>query len=460
MTLIKTLTMCIILYILALKPCHSKTSPLDFKSYMKEVGEKNTVFESILIDAHKLRYKKNQERPSNDLSLDLKSIYVFNLDNKHSDPQSNIALNKLFPKTGTEISLSYTDSHNARLQTGHSQLGLSLSQDIAQNAFGKATHLLEKLLDKEIAIEHYQVIESYEDYLATVATLYYKWVKDYVDLKLAQSSYKENQKLLKNIKSRKRKSIAKDIDVKKVQLQILSKKEQLITFQEKYQKSYAHIKATLFSKKDPQVHPIKTITLDTLPKKDQLSQFLTNSRSIRLLNEIKNKSAVSLEQSIEALLPSLQVNAAYLLDSNVSGLKNKEDVIQAGFSAHIPFKNLQKKAEKEIAALQYKQSKINTINSKAVLKRQIKNGYTELYKQNELIKQAKEKIRLAKAILKYEEENYSYGKVTLNDYIQAVNGLDIARFNEIKQETNYKITYIEWKRLTDSLVREKELSVD
>jgi len=48
-----------------------------------------------------------------------------------------------------------------------------------------------------------------------------------------------------------------------------------------------------------------------------------------------------------------------------------------------------------------------------------------------LVEVATEKIELAEAILKDEEENYSFGKVTLNDYISAVNTLDTQRFNRV-----------------------------
>ena len=65
---------------------------------------------------------------------------------------------------------------------------------------------------------------------------------------------------------------------------------------------------------------------------------------------------------------------------------------------------------------------------------------------------AEEKIRLAQSILKDETENYSFGKVSLNDYIYAVNMLDRDRYNKILRDVRYRNLMIEWLRLTDSLV--------
>ena len=61
------------------------------------------------------------------------------------------------------------------------------------------------------------------------------------------------------------------------------------------------------------------------------------------------------------------------------------------------------------------------------------------------------------AIVKDETENYSFGKVTLNDYIQAVNVLDSNRFNKVLHESRHRKLLIEWLRLMDQLVSRKEI---
>ena len=65
---------------------------------------------------------------------------------------------------------------------------------------------------------------------------------------------------------------------------------------------------------------------------------------------------------------------------------------------------------------------------------------------------AGDKIVLSEEILKDEAENYSFGKVTLNDYIDAVNRVDENKFNRILHTVNLKKLLVEWLRLTDRLV--------
>ena len=58
----------------------------------------------------------------------------------------------------------------------------------------------------------------------------------------------------------------------------------------------------------------------------------------------------------------------------------------------------------------------------------LKNIYLQIRREQKLITISQKKIKLAESVLKDEAENYSFGKVTLNDYIDAVNLVDANRF--------------------------------
>ena len=82
----------------------------------------------------------------------------------------------------------------------------------------------------------------------------------------------------------------------------------------------------------------------------------------------------------------------------------------------------------------------------------LKNLYLQIQREQKLIGISKTKITLAEAVLKDEAENYSYGKVTLNDYITAVNLVDENRFSYTENSVKLNKLLIEWLRLTDQLV--------
>ena len=79
----------------------------------------------------------------------------------------------------------------------------------------------------------------------------------------------------------------------------------------------------------------------------------------------------------------------------------------------------------------------------------------QIKRERELISRAEEKILLAESILKDETKNYSYGKVSLNDFIDAVNRVDENRFNKMLHAVQLKVLMTEWMRMTDQLVLKK-----
>jgi outer membrane protein TolC len=117
-----------------------------------------------------------------------------------------------------------------------------------------------------------------------------------------------------------------------------------------------------------------------------------------------------------------------------------------------PFGDQVDRAEYETSKIDREKTRLANIGTRKQLYTDIKNLDLQIRTEQELLEIAREKIGLAKAILGDETENYSFGKVTLNDYIDAVNVVDNNRFNEILHESRHMKLLIEWLRITDRLV--------
>ena len=115
------------------------------------------------------------------------------------------------------------------------------------------------------------------------------------------------------------------------------------------------------------------------------------------------------------------------------------------------------RAEYEISRILQRRTQLSTTNTYYQLYTQLRNLHLQLEREKKLIEIARERIDLAESVLKDEAENYSFGKVTLNDYIQAVNALDTTRFNKISHEALYKKLIVEWLRLLDRLVQFRDI---
>jgi hypothetical protein len=59
--------------------------------------------------------------------------------------------------------------------------------------------------------------------------------------------------------------------------------------------------------------------------------------------------------------------------------------------------------------------------------------------------------------VKDEKENYSLGRSTLNDLTDEINKLEDNKFNNITHDIQLRKLTVEWLRLTDALISEKDI---
>jgi hypothetical protein len=437
-----------------------KVKTLSIKEFIQTAAKNDKVFDIILIEQLKLNYRKAINLPAKDIILSVKGEYDFFLPQNKEEPNVTLSLSKLFPYTGTDISLSYKNIPSSTSTTSGSELAFLISQPIARNAFGKTTKLKDKIIGIEIDVARHQIVEAFEDYMAALVTIYYDWYSAYENLKIGESSYNENSKLKDNIYERKKQKIALPIDVNKVELLVLGKKEDLIALKEKYKNLTNLIEKAVRHESDAVLLPIDPANKhkSEVDFKADYKKFTEKSRTYKILDMLGKKSKLEVKKSADDLLPSTNLMIGYKMDGDNWEIKNKDDMFYVGISMEWPFPSQVKKAEFEVSKIRHRKTKISNQNKYLELHTNLKNLYLGIKREKELIKIADKKIKLAEKILKDEAENYSFGKVTLNDYIAAVNRLDQNKFNKISHTIKLKKLFIEWLRLTDQLVDKKVLS--
>jgi len=434
--------------------------PLTYERFIRLAAEKDTEFDQILIDRLDLKYQKKLLLPAPDLVLSVKDRLVAFLDEKPSEEkgETSVTLSKLFPGLGTELGASYDMSPNAGAE-GSSTFSFSLAQPIAENAFGRSTRLLDRIVGLEVDIAAHQIAEAYEDYLAAVSLAYLDWHEAYENLLIGTSSYKENLKLLDNIKEREKSRIALPIDVNKITLQVMSKKEQLVAIEEAYYQRLNIVRTILRAVDGPGFVPARAgITMESdRPFEEEFAKIRSGARTYRILDLLEEKSSVELDREADDLLPSINFLFQIDVDGKDFAIERKERTLFAGFSADWPFPDVVEQAEYETAKINLRRTELSTANTHERLYTQLKNLYREIRKEMKLIGITEEKITLARAVLEDEAENYRFGKSSLNDYIQAVNTLDNNRFNLVEHELAAQKLIIEFRRLSDRLVSEEDL---
>ncbi|MDH5179306.1 MAG: TolC family protein [Gammaproteobacteria bacterium] len=436
---------------------HATPVELTLKSFIQRATQTDVVFEAILADQMAIQYRRDALLPDSDIILSLKHQYNFYIDQDRGNPEASLSLSKLFPLSGTDISLSYSKSSSIITTTDEAGLQLLVSQPIAKNAFGKGTRLLDQAIGVQNDILRHQIIEAYEDYLAGLSTIYYNWYSAYENLRLGRASLQSSEKLLENILARQRQKIALPIDVNKMRLLLIGKRENLVVLQEIHDtlanlinKSIGHPGGELIPVK-PEL-PVAGVNFNA-----DYNTFTQTSRTYRILRLLEQEGTLEVKKAADDLLPSTNLLLGYKLEGEDWGIRDREASYFAGISISWPLGRRVDTAKYKLAQIEHKKTVLSNRNKYEELHTNLKNLYLQIQREQKLIDIAAEKIKLAAAILRDEAENYSFGKVSLNDYLTAVNQLDQNRFNLVEHSVRLNKLSVEWLRLTDRLVDESVL---
>ena len=431
---------------------------LTMERFVRLASRLDTEFEAILVNELELRYREALELPARDLVVSLKQDYQAFLSQDRAEGSTELGLSKLFPRSGTGISASYEAAPAFSTDETQSQLSFALSQPIARNAFGHSTRLLERIVGMEVDVARHQIVEAYEDYLAGIMNAYHDWHEAFENQAIARSSYEENLKLLGNIKERQNKQVARPIDVNKIELQVLAKKERVVELEEEYQTRLHTIERVIRHDGQTTLVPVPAPPGDMAESFGPVFRaFMQESRTFAMLSLLEEKSTLEVDKEADDLLPSLALLLGYDVHGEEYGLEHSDNRLSVGISLGWPFPGQVDEAEHEVAKINLKRAQLLRVNTRHRLYQDIRNLFHEIRKEERLAAVAATKIVLAQSVLDDETENYSYGRVSLNDYIAAVNVLDNNRFNKVLHDARYRKLVIEWLRLTDRLVTRREI---
>ena len=292
--------------------------------------------------------------------------------------------------------------------------------------------------------------------------IYYSWYSAYKNSETAESSYKKNLKLLKNIREKKKDKIARQTDVDKLHLQALSKQENLITLSNNYNKFLHQIKQAINYNK-------KTVLIPEYPSnyknfkinfQKDYEKFRNTGRTYNMLNLFEKKGILERDKFADDLLPSANLLLGYSIQGSDYVLQDSSSKIFAGFTFDIPFMGQKERAGYETSKINLKKIALSSTNKRVQLDTEIKTIHEQIKSYKKLQNIDEEKIRLSENILKDEEKNYRYGRISLNDFISAQNKLDENKYSEILLSIQLDILIIEWKRLTDQLINKNEIKYE
>jgi len=347
------------------------TNELSLDEYIKLATERNRNFERILLDELPLHYQRVLDLPAEDFMLAVKSEYNLRLGSSVNHTDTELALEKLFPATGTRISTGYTSGYNSSDRSETSSFTLAVVQPVARNAFGHANRLLGSISSTATDIARYQVAEAYEDYLAGVIGIYYDWYAAYRNLETARAAYEETGKLLDNIREKERYHIALPLDVNKIRIQALGRRETVLEMQNKYMALSDLVAEAIRDEGNAPYLPVAPDGRNALKTPSslqaELATFRHSSRTASILALLEQKAGLSEAESARKLLPSINLRAGFSSTGDGHLLNDAHEELFAGAEMLWPLPGTQEKAEHEIARIRSLQTGVDNENRKLSL---------------------------------------------------------------------------------------------
>ncbi len=423
------------------------------------INDKN--FQLILIDELALKYGRVLELPSKDLLLSATGTYKLKLSGDGGDgPEGNVSLSKLFPMSGTETSTEFSISPSRTGSGFSSSFSALVSQPIARNAFGRSTRMHDRILGLENRISRYQIIEAYEDYLATIIGLFYQWYADDALYHVARRAWEENTRLLANIRLRFHNRIAHRIDVDRIQLQTIISREVMDTRSLQYEASRNLVYQALGYKGSIQLQPVFK-PMEIKLTGDFSIDFRNHagiSRTLKILDLLVKKGRIEIARSADDLLPSTSLMAGYSFDRTALGGRTySQHLIYGGLQFTFPFQREKEKAGLKIQRIEQRKNLLKKGDTAERIKNDLKILHQKILQEKIFIKSARERLTLAQRIAAEEGRLYRQARSPLKNLIDARNILEESRLNLVNHRTAASTLKLEWLRMTDGLVQAENL---
>ncbi|HEQ71360.1 MAG TPA: TolC family protein [Spirochaetia bacterium] len=442
-------------------------TPLSLALFIERVRAYGS-FQEILLQELTLVYDRTLSARTIQLLLAAGASYSLDLD----DPEGSIAGGTLsvsgsFPETGTTVSAAWETGRGSALAGGGqtSSLLFRVEQNVLKNAFGSADRLSNLMAGHEMTLARYQILESYEDYLAQIIMLYLDWYTAYENVTAAEFARRDASRLLELTREKQRYGVAATLDLHKSRLQLLSAEEELLDARTAYQSTRRNVARLLglsadgFEYVPEPVQPPAAALREIEPEQEA---FRSHSRTVKILALLTEISGEELALSLDDLLPTATVYASYSLDGgNIFPSTDLSNGVTLGFSLSLPLYDPKAEATVGKNRVTQERTRLSEQNQRDELTVQLENLSARITSEQARLSLADQKLEAARLILEEERRRYEQGRVGLDNLLSAQDSFDAIRRARLKTLTALTGDYIEWRRVTDSLVNEEaELTED
>lgn len=427
---------------------------LTLKQFIENFKKHDPRQEFILSQLMQIRYNKELNLPAKQWLLEINTNYNFELNDKPKTFTQNLTITRNNAQTGTDISVGL--EKNELVGREEETKSLSLEQSLINNPLGMTYRKRERIQDEVNQQIRLEVEETYEDYLAERINFYLDFQNSFWQKSLARESYLAALKLQKEVGLRRKKNIARQVDMDRIRVQVIQSQNQIREVEKDFHRFYAALSQSLPSLDAKSLLKFPESEIPYIEEEfdfeKEIEQFWEGSRTSKMILSEVNSSRENVLVQKRELLPELKLVLGYNQDDSTrfTSSANREEAV-IGFNFNFAFKNSQDKARVAQAKLQEAQSLVKKRQVERETKAELRGLYRQIKIEKIQVEALSERYTVSRRLLQGELKNYQLGRVTLRDLIDAQNILINAQRDLLNVKTSLAKNIVAWKRITDTL---------
>ncbi len=404
-------------------------------------------------------HQRMQTRFQTDLNM-ADSSWVFSLTNTHgiaigqapTTRRTDVSLGKNFRSTGTNIELGFNKNTLADRQ--EEVQSAQLRQSLLRNFFGQQNRTREAGLEKQNQVMLWQVVETYEDYVAEKMGQYLDFVLAWQNYQTAEQQLTEISSIWKEMQQRKRNNIALSVDLDRAEVEKIQYERNLLEAKQ----NLLRLRKLLVSRidtDDVDFTPSEGVPLlgETLQFSLERAEFLKSGRTIQI-HQARLESVSKLKDAANrSYYPEAQLILGYSQDqsSRFGTLVNREEK-SVGFNLTYEFDSSQRGAQVAQAQYNLQQTELQNLSERKQVTTLIDNLRDQIILQKQRVDLIKRQVVVAKKLVKGETSRFRKGRVDLETLITTQNSYHQARYELATQQVLLARHTLNWKVLLDQLV--------
>ena len=439
-------------YVIFILTSSAYANSLDLNKFISLSLKNDPSFANVEASNKALEYLVDSGLPSREFTLSFVNENGYNADTDENTTLISALLEKSIIETGTDFSISH--SRVTRPDRRENVTQIRLEQSLYKNAFGSDLRLKKSSLLNQESLERLELLESKEDAFAETLKSYLALSKAFRDYALAKSLYEDGLKLEKNVASKVRAKVASSTDLKRAQLLVLLRKEELLSKKTAYFSLKGQIQKNLsyefenFAEQDSKVLVRKLMSISK--KIEEPVWEKTRASKIAKLRKQFLKKQAKLLDAVDS--PDLSFVVGYNKDDSSrfsTNIERSETVV--GIKLEVPIGNTQAAANYHTGRINHIKSQIQARQEALSFEKRKMDVFHSLEQARNQMKVDENKVNLTSSIVKEEERRFSFGRIDLDTLIELKSSFASYRTELEQSRLNFGVVLIDWLNMADSL---------